>query len=368
MKLEKKLINVTKAYLPDKEKLFDYINKIYESAWLTNNGQFCKELETRLKDFLGVRNLILVSNGTLALQVAYKVLNITGSAVTTPFSFVATVSSLLWGDIRPAFADINPQTWNLAPENIEKAIEADTTAIVPVHVFGNPCEVEAIQAIAQKNNLKVIYDGAHAFGVKYKGESVLSWGDVTTLSFHATKLFHTIEGGAIITSDDELAKKIRLLINFGITGPETIDCVGINCKINEFQAAMGLCVLDDIEKIISGRKGVWECYQSNLPKSITAQQWNANGSQNYHYYPVLFESETTLKMVQQALNSEQIFPRRYFYPSLDSLKFTNSKMQLPVSKDVASRILCLPIYTDLECHDQSCILKHIKSVLEESPT
>lgn len=354
------MINVTKSYLPDKVKLFGYIDKIYESGWLTNNGQFCKELEVRLKNYLGVKNLILVSNGTLALQVAYKALNVKGSAVTTPFSFVATASSLLWEGIRPVFADIDPLTWNLAPENIEKAIMKDTTAIVPVHVFGNPCEVEAIKEIAHKNGLKVIYDGAHAFGVKYLGESVLNWGDATTLSFHATKLFHTIEGGAIITSDDELAKRIRLLINFGITGPETIDCMGINCKINEFQAAMGLCVLDDMEKIISARQMVWEYYQNNFPNNLTTQQWNALGSQNYHYFPVIFESEASLKKAQQVLNSEQIFPRRYFFPSLDSLEFTSSTKQLSVSKDIASRILCLPIYPGLKNETQLDILRFIE--------
>ncbi|MBU1105373.1 MAG: DegT/DnrJ/EryC1/StrS family aminotransferase [Candidatus Riflebacteria bacterium] len=351
------MINVTKAYLPDKEKLFGYINKIYESGWLTNNGQFCKQLETRLKDFLGVKNLILVSNGTLALQVAYKALNVTGSAVTTPFSFVATASSLLWEGISPVFADINPLTWNLAPENIEKAIKADTSAIVPVHVFGNPCDVEAIQKIAQKNDLKVIYDGAHAFGVKYKGESILNWGDVTTLSFHATKLFHTIEGGAIITSDDELARKIRLLINFGITGPETIECVGINCKINEFQAAMGLCVLDEMEEIATSRKKVWDYYRSNLPANLVMQQWNLHSSQNYHYYPVLFESESTLKKTQRAFNNEQIFPRRYFYPSLDSLKFSGNTSNMPLSQDISRRILCLPIFPELTTQEQQQILK-----------
>ncbi|MEW6712332.1 MAG: DegT/DnrJ/EryC1/StrS family aminotransferase, partial [Candidatus Riflebacteria bacterium] len=252
------MINVTRAYLPDKKKLFDYFSQVYDSAWLTNNGQFCQLLEARLKDYLGVRNLILVSNGTLALQIVYKALGLKGSSVTTPFSFVATASSLMWEGIEPVFADINEETWNLEPRKIEDKVKSDTTSIVPVHVFGNPCEVEKIDEIARAKKLKVVYDGAHAFGVKYKGKSLLEFGDASTLSFHATKLFHTIEGGAIVTSDDDLAKRIRLMINFGITGPETIECLGINCKMNEFQAAMGLCVLDEINKIMVERKRIFE--------------------------------------------------------------------------------------------------------------
>jgi len=358
------VINVTKAYLPDKDKLFRYIDKIYESAWLTNNGQFCQELEARLKEHLGVRNLILVSNGTLALQVAFKALGLSGSVVTTPFSFVATASSLLWEGIKPIFADIDSETWNLNPDNIEPAIQPDTTAIVPVHVFGNPCEVEKIDEIAKRRGLKVVYDGAHAFGVKYKGESVLNWGDITTLSFHATKLFHTIEGGAIITSDDDFAKKIRLLINFGITGPETIECVGINCKMNEFQAAMGLCVLAEIENIGLARKKVWDNYRDHLPTSLQFQEWNKNGSQNFHYFPVLFNSEVELIKIQSELKANGIVPRRYFYPSLDTLPFCSLPASCEVSRNVASRILCLPIYASLGEDDENKISNIIGALLK----
>lgn len=354
------MINVTRAYLPDKKKLSGYIDKIYESAWLTNNSQFCQELELRLKEHLGVRNLILVANGTLALQLVYKALEVKGSAVTTPFSFVATTSSLLWEGIRPIFADINAKTWNLDPENISKAIALDTTALVPVHVFGNPCEVDKIEQIAHKHDLKVIYDGAHAFGIQYQGESVLNRGHATTISFHATKLFHTIEGGAVITRDDDLAKKIRLMINFGITGPESIECMGINCKMNEFQAAMGLCVLDEMANISRTRQKIWDFYRCHLPAHVCMQQWNDSGTQNYQYVPVLFESEAALKMAQQALIDEQIFPRRYFYPSLASLKFIGNTQPMPVSQDIASRILCLPIYSELTLPEQRKIVKTIQ--------
>lgn len=357
------MINVTKAYLPDKEKLFRYIDKIYESAWLTNNGQFCQELEARLIKYLGVKNLILVSNGTLALQIAYKALEIKGSAITTPFSFVATASSLMWEGIRPIFVDIDPNSWNIDPQKIEDSIQPDTSAIVPVHVFGNPCMVEDIDRIAKRRNIKVVYDGAHAFGVKFKEKSILNWGDATTLSFHATKLFHTIEGGAIITSDDELAKKIRLLINFGITGPESIECVGINCKMNEFQAAMGLCVLDEMEEILASRKKLWENYQEKISSKLRLQKWSLNSSQNYHYFPVLLESETALKKNQQLLKDADIVPRRYFYPSLDSLKFFQKEDLCWNSNDIARRILCLPIYSELTFPIQEKIIEILRAGL-----
>jgi len=243
------MINVTKSYLGNKNKFKAYVDRIYNTGWLTNHGPLVTALEQRLKDYLGVRNIILTNNGTIALQIAYRALGITGSAITTPFSFVATTSSLQWEGIRPIFADIDPATWNLDPNQIMRHIEPDTTAIVATHVFGNPCDVERIGQIARQHNLKVIYDGAHAFGSLYKGRSVYSWGDISTLSFHATKLFHTIEGGAIVTDDDDLAERVRLLCNFGIVDTDQIEGIGINAKLNEFSAAMGMCVLDDIELI-----------------------------------------------------------------------------------------------------------------------
>ena len=240
------MIPVTKAYLPDRKKLTQYIDQIYENGWLTNNGPLLQKLENRLASYLGVKNLILVANGSLALQLAYKALDLRGEVVTTPFSFAATTSTLAWEGLEPKFADIDKRSFNIDPKNIEKIITDKTTAIVPVHVFGNPCEVELISDLAKKYNLKVVYDAAHAFGVTYKGQSVLKYGDISTLSFHATKIFHTIEGGAVITENDEIAKKIRSLINFGITGPDKIEGIGTNAKMNEFEAAMGHCVLDEI--------------------------------------------------------------------------------------------------------------------------
>src|SRR5690554_2937 len=337
------MIPVTKSYLPSKEKYKAYIDRIYESAWLTNNGSLLQELEQRLKDYLGVKHLILVANGSLALQLAYKALDLKGEVITTPFSFAATTSTLVWEGLTPVFADIDPHSFNVDPKQIEALITPKTSAILPVHVFGNPCEVEAIQVIADKHKLKVIYDAAHAFGSQYKGQSVLNYGDISTLSFHATKLFHTIEGGAVITSDDELAHKIRLLINFGITGPTTIESVGTNAKMNEFEAAMGLCVLDEIDIIKTERKAIWQTYHQELKGVVKFQQWNPRSQNNHAYAPVLFKSEAQLLKVEAKLKQNNIIPRRYFYPSLDTLDYLKIKTQNKhrnhqacfVSRDVA---------------------------------
>lgn len=351
------MLQVTRSYLPSKEKYKRYIDQIYDSAWLTNRGELLLELEQRLQQYLGVKHLILVANGSLALQIAYKALNLTGEAITTPFSFAATASTLAWEGIKPVFADIDPNTFNLDPAKIESLITAKTSALVPVHVFGNPCEVEAIQAIADKHNLKIVYDAAHAFGSEYKGESVLNYGDISTLSFHATKLFHTIEGGAVITNDDAIAKKVRLLINFGITGPTSIEGLGTNAKMNEFEAAMGLCVLDEIETIKAGRQQVWQNYQQALQDKLQFQQWNPHGANNHAYAPVLFASEAQLLSAEAKLKENGIVPRRYFYPSLDSLEYLQSEQTCEVSRDIASRILCLPMYPGLAKEEQYRITK-----------
>lgn len=288
------MINVTKSYLGSKNKFKAYVDRIYNTGWLTNNGPLVTALEQRLKDYLGVRNIILTNNGTIALQIAYRALGITGSAITTPFSFVATTSSLQWEGIRPIFADINTNTWNLDPEQIERHIQRDTSAIVATHVFGNPCDVERIEQIARKHNLKVVYDGAHAFGVLHKGRSVYNWGDISTLSFHATKLFHTIEGGAIVTNDDELAARVRLLCNFGIVDTDQIDGIGINAKLNEFSAAMGMCVLDDIEMILECRAEIGQRYERRLGEHFELQRPQPDSRCNYSYFPVALADESQL--------------------------------------------------------------------------
>ena len=357
------MIPVTRSYLPSKEKFRSYIDQIYDNGWLTNNGNLLLELEKRLAAYLGVKHLILVANGSLALQVAYKALNLTGEVITTPFSFIATTNTLAWEGLIPIFADIDPYSFNLNPNNIESLITTKTSAIVPVHVFGNPCEVEAIQIIANKYNLKVIYDAAHAFGSQYKGQSVLNYGDISTLSFHATKLFHTIEGGAVITNDDELAKKIRLLINFGITSSTSIESVGTNAKMNEFEAAMGLCVLDEIETINEGRKQVWQTYHELLQDKVIFQQWNKYSQNNYAYAPVLFKNEDELLKIEVKLKENGIVPRRYFSPSLDTLDYLESEQICKYSRNIASRVLCLPMFIELKKNEYNKVIKIIKASL-----
>tara|TARA_B100001063_G_scaffold159748_1_gene149171 strand:- start:18882 stop:19973 length:1092 start_codon:yes stop_codon:yes gene_type:complete len=339
--------HVTKTYMPSKEKYQKYVNEIFESSWITNNGPKLQELEKRLANYLGVKNVILVSNGTVALEIAYRTLGIKDFAITTPFSFVATTSSLVTNGIKPIFVDINKDTYNIDAEKIEDSITKNTSAIVPVHVFGNPCDVEKINEIAEKHDLKVVYDAAHAFDVKYKGESVLNYGDISTLSFHATKLFHTIEGGALIINDDELVQKARYLINFGIQNAESIPELGTNAKMNEFEAAMGLCVLDEIENIKQGRKKVVDTYTSELEGYVKFQDIDENVELNNSYFPIVLKSEEELLKVQKALNDENIFPRRYFYPSLDTLDYIEPKQECKVSRDISRKILCLPCYPNL---------------------
>ncbi len=341
-------MTVTKTYLPDRSKLDAYIDRIYATHHVTNYGPLVRELEVRLAAYLGVKHLILVANGTLALQLAYQALDLCGSVITTPFSFPATTSTLVWAGLDPIFADIDEGSWTMAVSNIEALIRPDTKAIVPVHVFGNACEVEAIKTVADRYQLKVIYDGAHAFGVTHKGVSLLNWGDISTVSFHATKLFHTVEGGALITSDDAVASHIRLLLNFGISGPGQVVQLGINAKMNEFEAAMGLAVLDDIETIKQAREQVWTIYHERLDRSVISFQVpNSDATQTYGYLPVLFPSEAHLVRVEQALNERGVFPRRYFYPSLHTLPYITHRSDMPISQAISQRILCLPMYVGL---------------------
>jgi dTDP-4-amino-4,6-dideoxygalactose transaminase len=358
------MINVTKTYLPDREKYKSYVDRIFDSGWVTNNGQFVQELEKRLSEYLGVENLLLISNGTLALQVAYRALGITKEIITTPFSFVATASSMAWEGLDPVFSDINPDTLNLDPDKISRHITPETSAICPVHVFGNACDIDAIEEIAKANHLKTIYDAAHAFGVNYKGESILKQGDASILSFHGTKVFHTVEGGAIIFKDKKHLEAARLMINFGIPGYDQISTLGINCKMNEFQAAMGLCVLDDIEYINTDRKRVWEIYTEAFlhSQNIGLQKQNQLSSQNYSYYPVILESEEILLKLKDALLKKEIAPRRYFYPSLEQIPYVRQGQQVPNSSSVSRRILCLPIYPNLDQSVQNSIIETVINI------
>lgn len=366
------MIPVTKPYLPNRQKLDKYIDGIYEREWLTNNGQLVQELTKRLEDYLGVKNLLLVANGTLALQIAYRALGVSDAdrdmkpeAITTPFTFVATASSLKWEGVQPVFTDIDPNTWCLAPDKIEGAITSNTRAIVPVHVFGNACDVEAIEKIASRHDVKVIYDASHAFGVNYKDGSLLRHGDASTLSFHATKLFHTGEGGAIVFKDKRNLDRAKKMINFGITGPETIEDLGINAKMNEFQAAMGLCVLDEINENMRARQEVFNRYEMLLPGALKTQEKSSCIHHNNAYYPVVFKSEKQLIHISEKLKGNGILARRYFYPSLEQVKCLAAHAELPISKKIASRILCLPIYSGLSHGAVSYIVDTIESALRE---
>lgn len=361
------MIPVTKPYLPNREKLNKYIDGIYERNWLTNNGPLVQELTKRLEKYLGVENLLLVTNGTLALQVAYHALGITNGnkeqsseVITTPFTFVATASSLKWEGIKPVFVDIDSETWCLDTKKIEAAINTNTSAIVPVHVFGNACDVEQIHSIAHRHNLKVVYDAAHAFGIKYKGESLLKWGDAATLSFHATKVFHSIEGGAIIfkrKEDLDIAKK---MINFGISGPDTIEEGGINAKMSEFQAAMGLCVLDEMDENLSARSNVWDTYGTTLKNSVQMQRRRTDLSNNYAYFPLVMENEDNLIDALALLKEKGVVARRYFYPSLNEVSAIGKMDDAPISSEISRRVMCLPIYSDLSLSEIQRIVSCVK--------
>lgn len=355
------MIPVTKAYLPNKKKYQAYIERIYDSGWLTNNGSTLQTLEQTLAKYLGVKHLICVANGSLALQLAYKVLDLKGEVITTPFSFAATSNTLAWEGLKPVFADIDTNSYNLNPDNVHSLVTERTSAILPVHVFGNPCEIEKIEEVARQYDLKVVYDAAHAFGCKYKGGSVLNHGDISTISFHATKMFHTIEGGAVITNDDKLAEKTRQLINFGIESQDKIKPVGTNAKMNEFEAAMGLCVLDEIQTITEARMNIWERYQKNLEDIVSFQTWNKHSLNNHSYAPVLFDTEARLLETEALLRANNIIPRRYFYPSLDTLGYSQMSETCNQSKDISSRILCLPIYPGLSKAEQDRIIKCVRS-------
>ncbi len=348
------MINVTKSYLPPLKNYVKYLEKIWESAYLTNFGPLSKELEANLKKHLGVKHLFFVSNGTIALQIAIKALELKKEIITTPFTYVATTSSIVWENCTPIFADIDPETLCIDPKSIESKLTKNTQAILGVHVYGNTCNVKKINEIAKKHNLKVIYDAAHAFDIESDGTSILNHGDISTLSFHATKLFHTVEGGAIITNDDKLAHKIMHLRNFGHEGPEEFHTVGINGKNSEFHAAMGLCVLPKIKMLIAKRKKISNKYDILLGEFIERPTHSQNSNSNYSYYPIIFKSEEQLLKVRKALNNAEIFPRRYFYPSLNLLNYVK-KSSAPISEDISKRVLCIPIYPALSLTDVSKI-------------
>lgn len=354
------MIFVTKPFLPPLAEYQQYLDGIWERDWLTNNGPMVNSLELSLKKYLKIKHLLYVTNGTIALQMAIKAYELKGEIITTPFSFVATSSSIVWEGCTPVFVDIDPLSLNIDPNKIEAAITENASAILATHVFGNPCDVKAIEKIAKKYKLRVIYDAAHAFGVEIDGKSVFEYGDVSICSLHATKLYHSVEGGLIITKDPVLLKKLAFMRNFGFNGPEAFAELGINGKNSELHAAMGLANLKYMTVIHKKRKLLTERYHKRL-KNVKAfiPQWNPTATINYAYYPIIFETESLTLKCFETLKAKEIFARRYFYPSLAQVLPYVSKKEMPIADDIAKRVLCLPLYYDLSVEEVDMICRII---------
>lgn len=367
--MQNKPIYVTQPYLPPLQEFTPYLEQIWENKILTNGGPFHQQLEKELADYLGVEHLALFTNGTIALVTALQTLRITGEVITTPYSFVATAHSLLWNGLTPVFVDIDPDTCNLDPEKIEQAITPHTTAIMPVHCYGTPCNVERIKQIADTYGLKVIYDAAHAFGVKYKGESLLRHGDLSVLSFHATKVYNTFEGGAIVCPDAKTKQRIDYLKNFGFADEVTIMAPGINGKMSEINAAFGLLQLRHIAEIIQDRKKIDTIYRKSIAsiKGITCLGEPADTVLNYSYLPILVDSNypLTRDKLYNMLKAHNIYSRRYFYPLISDMPMyrglpSANSANLPSAKRISNQILCLPIYPTLNTSDVDLIISLIK--------
>lgn len=359
-----KKINVTRTFLPPLAEYTEQVKRAFDNEWLTNRGELVLELEAKLMKYLDVDNILITNNGTVPLQIALKLLANGGEVITTPFSYVATTAAIVWENCTPVFVDIHPDYLTIDVSKIEAAITPRTTCILATHVFGNPCDIEAIDILAKKYQLKVIYDAAHCFGVKYKGKSIFSYGDVSTCSFHATKLFHTGEGGAVFCKDLEMRQKIYYSHNFGHKSTVEFHGLGINAKISELQAAMGLAVLPYINYIFDERKLITDYFSEGIiDTSIKSMVLMPNVSWNYSYFPVVFNSEVELLRVLNALEINGIYARRYFYPSLNTINYTYGK-SCPISEDVSSRVLCLPLYAGLEMNDTKRILEIVKNCLD----
>ncbi len=343
-------IYVTKSYLPPLEEYQRLVAEVYASHVLTNNGPLHKRLEHALRERLEAPHLLLMSNGTLAIQLALRALKVSGKVITTPFSYVATTSALLWEGCEPVFVDVRPDTLCIDASLIEAAITPDTTAILATHVYGIPCDVEAIDAIARKHGLKVIYDAAHAFDVRYKGRPITAYGDASTLSFHATKLFHTVEGGATIVHTPEAEHDMRLLRSFGHVNDDHFS-LGMNAKMSEMHAAMGLAVLPHMAEVHEARRQLTLAYDAALAGVDHARPLIPAGTTyNHSYFPILTRTAEARASLSQALQGEGIHARRYFYPSLNTLPYVSSG-RMPVSEDAADRVLCLPFYPGLHVSD-----------------
>jgi dTDP-4-amino-4,6-dideoxygalactose transaminase len=358
------MIPVTKSFLPPLEDYMFQVKRAYDNQWLTNRGELVKELETRLTALLALEKskILITNNGTVPLQIALKLLGNGGEIITTPFSYVATTSAIVWENCKPVFVDIHPEYLTIDEAKIEAAITEKTTCILATHVYGNACNTVEIERIASKYGLKVIYDAAHCFGVEYMGKSIFEFGDVNTCSFHATKVFHTGEGGAIFTKDPDLMHKIFYSHNFGHDGPVDFHGLGINAKISELQAAMGLSVLKYIDVIFSERKRVTDFYRSNLDFSrCSPLRLREDLKWNFSYFPIVLPNEDILLKTVRHLNDFDIFPRRYFFPSLNTINYIKYE-KMEISEDISRRILCLPVYHNLEESGLSKIVKIINQI------
>ncbi|MEA3187933.1 MAG: hypothetical protein QOD99_1763 [Chthoniobacter sp.] len=340
-------IAVTKTFLPPLESYVARLEELWSAGQITNNGRSVRELERHLCERFGIKHTFLIANGTLALQIAIKALDLRGEIITTPFSYVATTSSIVWENCTPVFADIDPVSLTIDPEKVETAMTSETTAILATHVYGRGCAVEALKKIADRHGIRIIYDGAHAFDVNRDGRSIFSYGDVSMTSLHATKLFHTVEGGALFTNDDEIAHKISYHRNFGHKGQEEFWGLGVNGKMSELHAAFGLCVLPHVPGLIEKRRAASAVYDRELGGCAPALRLvHTDAEHNFSYYPVLFSSEKLLLETCRALHEQSIQPRRYFYPALNTLNYL-PHVPMPVSDEISRRVLCLPLSAEL---------------------
>ncbi|MDE1210223.1 DegT/DnrJ/EryC1/StrS family aminotransferase [Vibrio aestuarianus] len=359
------MINLNQPIKPDLERLTKYLLQVNESGWYTNFGPLHQQLTQRLENYLGVENLLLVSNGTLALQVAYKTLNVK-KAVTTPFSFVATASSLIWEDIETFFCDIDRESYNLSPEKVQQALDdnSEIDTVVATHVYGNPCNVNHFERLSQKNNVKIIYDAAHAFGINVGSASVLNFGDASTLSFHATKLFHTVEGGAIVFKHKADFERAKRLINFGMDKSSNISEAGINAKLNEYQCAVGLTNLDIVDEIIKHRVNLYEIYRVGLKGLVKIQAWSESSSKNGAYMAIDVQTEENVQELTQLLSESNIQSRRYFTPSLEQVFANQFSFGCERSAELTKGIMCLPLHFYMSSEDVYRVIDVIKRWLK----
>ena len=360
-----KPIQVTEPFLPPLEEYVGHLKGIWDRNWLTNQGPLVCQLEQELQKYHRIPHAVhCVANGALGLQIALKALGVGGEVITTPFSYIATTACPLWEGCTVKFADIDPATLNISPEAVEAAITPQTEAILATHVFGNPCDVEALESIADRYGLALVYDAAHAFGVRCNGKSILEFGDASMVSLHATKLFHTIEGGFVVAKDAAVSGKIEWMRRFGHKGQDDFYGVGINAKLSEFHAAMGLCNMNYIEEILSSRRRAYDLYLQGLAGLSRLGFQKKIAGHNSSYFPLIFETEALLLTVLKALQRGGVEPRRYFYPALSSVKNLGANGRMKVSEETAKRILCLPLSHGIKHHEINSITTIVKKHLE----